>query len=261
MPERTSYDHGTPSWVDLSTTDPTAAKSFYGALFGWTAEDVPTPNGTYTLLRSNGKLVAALMDQPQAQRDMGAPPNWATYITVDNIEAATAKAAAAGGTVHMPPMDVMGSGKMSVVQDSTGAYFAMWQAGSHFGAELVSEPGALIWNELVTSDPAAAQKFYVDMFGWGTDTQEMPTGPYTMFTAGEDFRGGLMQMPDEMAGAPNHWQVYFAVADMDAAVGAVGQGGGTVLMPPFDVPGVGKMAAIQDPQGAAFTIMEPAPQT
>ena len=80
MPIRTSYAEGTPSWVDLATTDMDAAKDFYGALFGWEFETAPQPEaGGYTMALLDGRAAAALMPQPQEQIDMGLPPMWKQY--------------------------------------------------------------------------------------------------------------------------------------------------------------------------------------
>ncbi|MGI9607398.1 MAG: VOC family protein [Acidimicrobiales bacterium] len=260
MPTRESYDHGTPSWVDLMTTDPAGAQAFYGEIFGWDFEDNPTPDGqVYTMASKGGRSAAGMGAQPPEQIEMGIPPMWNTYLTVDDIAAAAGKAEGAGGSVMMPPMEVMEAGSMAVVVDPSGAVVCMWQPGQHIGCEVVNEHGALIWNELLTDNIEAAAPFYNALFGLNTSEVDMGGGMmYTLLECGEAQVAGMM--PPPMEGIPNHWSTYFAVDDADATVAKIQELGGSVMGPAFDVPGVGRMAAIQDPQGANFMIMQPEAQ-
>jgi uncharacterized protein len=254
MPERTSYTQGTPNWVDLQTTDQAAAKAFYSGLFGWTYDDQPMPEGqVYSMAMLGGHPVAAIAPPSPAP----APPMWNTYIAVDSVDEAAGKAEAAGGKVAMAPFDVMDAGRMAFVMDPSGAAVALWQANQHIGATLVAEPGTVCWNELVTADPGAT-RFYTDVLGLTAVTEDMGGGmSYTVFQAGGQTVGGTM--PPQAPGVPNHWHVYFAVDDADAAAARATELGGTVVVPPFDIP-VGRMAVISDPQGAVFSIIKPVPQ-
>jgi uncharacterized protein len=124
--------------------------------------------------------------------------------------------------------------------------------------------GKFFWYELMTSDPAAAAKFYGDVVGWGT--QESGTEGYRLFTVAEG-RGvsGLMALPDHLSDAkvPPHWIGYVAVADVDEAVEEIEEEEGTIHREPFEIPGVIRLAVVADPQGAAFIVakglMEPPP--
>jgi hypothetical protein len=156
----------------------------------------------------------------------------------------------------MAPFDVMDSGRMAFVLDPAGAAVALWQANQHIGATLVNEPGTVIWNELITTDPGVVT-FYADVLGVTTSTMDMGAGAYTLFEVGGEMVGGTTA--PQMPGVPNHWHVYFAVADADATVAKVAELGGAVVVEPFDTP-VGRMAVASDPQGAVFSIMQPAPQ-
>lgn len=159
----------------------------------------------------------------------------------------------------MPPMQVMEAGHMAVIADPMGAVCCLWQANQNIGSELVNEHGALIWNELVSSDAAGAVQFYAEVFGVGTMEQDMgQPEPYRMLVIGENPVAGAM--PPPMEGMPNAWTVYFAVDDIESSMATVAELGGTVVLPRFDVPGVGKMAGISDPTGGMCMIMEPEPQ-
>jgi predicted enzyme related to lactoylglutathione lyase len=252
MPERTSYAQGTPSWVDLPTTDQNAAKAFYAGVFGWTYDDQPMGEGAvYSVAKVRGLDVAAISPQPQEMAAAGVPPMWGTYITVDSADDAAAKIGPAGGKVIMEPFDVMDAGRMVLAMDPGGAMIAFWQPNQHIGARLVNEPGTVTWNELITTDPSST-KFYEQVAGMTTSTMDMGQGDYTLFHAGDQMVGGTT--PPQMEGVPTHWHVYFSVDDADATAAKITELGGTILVPPFDTP-VGRIAVAQDPQGAAFSII------
>ena len=254
MPVRTSYAQGTPNWVDLQTTDQASAKAFYAGLFGWTYDDQPMGEGAvYSMAELGGEHVAAIAPQSPELKAAGAPPMWNTYIAVDSVDDAVTKVEAAGGQVAMPPFDVMDAGRMAFVLDPSGAAVALWQANQHIGATMVNEPGTLTWNELITTDPSAAS-FYRQVLGLTTSTMDMGSGEYTLFEAGGKQVGGTTSPP--MPGVPNHWHVYFAVADTAAATARAAELGGAVVVEPFDTP-AGRIALLTDPQGAAFSVVQP----
>jgi predicted enzyme related to lactoylglutathione lyase len=253
MPARESYAQGTPNWVDLQTTDQAAAKAFYGDVFGWSYDDQPMDGGAvYSIAKIGGADVAAIAPQSPELAAAGAPPMWNTYLAVDSADEAAAKVGPAGGTVAMEPFDVMDAGRMAFVLDPSGAAVAFWQAGQHIGSRLVNEPGTVIWNELITDNPAAVS-FYEQVLGVTTATAEMGENKYTMFQVGGKEVGGTT--PPQMAGVPNHWHVYFGVTDADATAAKIKSLGGTVMVEPFDTP-IGKMAVVTDPQGAVFSLFQ-----
>jgi predicted enzyme related to lactoylglutathione lyase len=254
MPERTSYASGTPNWIDLQTSDPSAAKQFYGALFGWSYDDQAIPEAPgvfYSMAQRRGKNVAGIAPLPDAQVDQGVPPHWNSYVSVDDLDATLAKVGPAGGTVVMPPFDISDSGRMAVVQDPTGAVIALWQAKEHIGASLVNEPGTFCWSELITPDIPAAAAFYRAVFGWDAATTEGDM-PYTEFKLGESIAGG---MNPPMPGIPPMWGIYIAVDDTDATVSKTTELGGSVIAPATDIE-PGRFAVLADPQGAMFSVIK-----
>jgi len=254
MPARTSYASGTPSWVDLMTPDPTAAKSFYSTLFGWEYRDEDTgmPDNPYTMCLKRQKPVAGMGRQSDEQRAMGIPPLWNTYVTVTDAQASAAKAGELGGSVMAAPMDVMDAGRMAVLVDPTGAVLCIWQTKDHIGAELVNEHGTLAWSELMTPDVDAAAKFYEGLFGWTAHAEDMGAMIYTTFMLADRGIAGAMKPPVD--GIPPNWGTYFAVDDCDATVEAARRGGATVFMGPEDI-APGRMASMADPQGAMFNVI------
>jgi predicted enzyme related to lactoylglutathione lyase len=247
----TSYPPGTPSWVDLGTPDPADAARFYGGLFGWTIEEGPPEAGGYRMCLLDSKPVAGL--GPQMNPDM--PPWWTSYVSVANVDETAAAIREAGGSLVVEPMDVLDVGRMAVAADSTGAVFSIWEPRTHIGAAIVNEPGSFCWNELTTRRPVESIAFYDAVFGWEAHTSPGPM-PYTEFRLGGRVIAGMMVMEGDMwpPDLPNHWMVYFAVADTDAAVAKATELGGNVSVQPTDIP-PGRFAVINDPQGATFSIL------
>lgn len=251
MGERTSYAPGTFSWTDLSIPDQAAAATFYSGLFGWGLEELPMGEGAiYLMANLGGARVAAISPQPQQQREAGAPPSWNSYISVESADESAARAGEVGGTVHAGPFDVFEAGRMAIVQDPQGAFFAIWEARENIGAGRVNEHGALCWNELYSPDIEASARFYGDLFGWTTAAMEGAPMPYQVVsTAAGSSNGGITTME----GVPPHWLVYFGTDDIDASVAQAGELGGQTVNGPMDI-GVGKVAVMRDPQGAMFAL-------
>ncbi|MGZ4447957.1 MAG: VOC family protein [Nocardioides sp.] len=254
MPKIESYTQGTPSYVELQTPDQQAAKAFYGSLFGWDVEDVPLDDqgNIYLAVSKEGDSVAGISGQmPELA---GHPAFWGVYLAVDDVDATAAKVEAAGGKVDAGPFDVMDLGRMAAIQDPTGARVNLWQAGQTIGTTRANEPGTPIWNELVTPDIPAGTAFYADVLGVSWESMDMEGGAYTCLVSGGRQVGGAMEPP--MEGIPPHWNVYFNVESVDDTVARAQELGGQVLAPAFDVPGVGRMAVLADPQGAMFNLMQ-----
>jgi predicted enzyme related to lactoylglutathione lyase len=278
MPEREGYIPGVPCWIDTSQPDPDAACAFYQALFGWEFEDV-MPQGSparYFIGRIRGRDAAAVGSVPE-----GAPAavRWDTYVWVDSADETVAKVRAAGGGVVTEPFDVMDAGRTAVVTDREGAAFCLWQPGSHKGAQVVNEHGALNFNTLFTRDPDAAGAFYGAVFGWRTLT--IPAGVmWTLAGYGdhlEERTPGLREQMAQMAApegfidvvaalnrtdaaeAEPHWGVTFGVDDVAATAAKARELGGEVVAGPLDAPW-SRLAVINDPQGASFIASQFVPE-
>ncbi|MDP1795239.1 MAG: VOC family protein [Acidimicrobiales bacterium] len=181
------------------------------------------------------------------------PPYWTTYITVDRADDYSAKVEAAGGTTVVPAFDVLTAGRMAVFADPNGAFFSVWEPKDSIGSYRVNEVGTLCWNELNTRNLDTAKKFYGEVFGWGWEG----TDDYAQFTVGGKTAGGAMPMPAAVpAEVPEHWLVYFSVADINAAAAKIKELGGTTMMDPFPATGVGTMVVAMDPQGAVFAVIQ-----
>lgn len=258
MGKRTQYAPGTFCWVDLGTSDPAGAKSFYGELFGWQAEDIPAGEGmTYTMLRQDGDQVAALYQLGPQQHEQGVRPHWMSYVSVEDADTTAGKARELGGTVQADPFDVLEAGRMTHVQDPTGATVAIWQPRGHIGATRVNEPGCLSWNELLTPDLEAATEFYSDAFGWETEPIDTGGGPQMrLIRNAGSMNGNITALGGQQGGAfPPSWVPYFAVVSTDEACRRIGDLGGEVMLAAMDIP-AGRIAVARDPQGATFALFE-----
>ena len=270
MPEGITRPTNVFGFVDLSTTDPVAAKAFYTRVFGWTTIDMPVPGGTYTMCGVpnpegtgiRGAYVCGIGTLQPEQRAQGIPPSWTACLWVDDLDFVTEKAGKLGATILAQPFEVMDQGRMSLIQDPVGAVFALWQqTGPHAGELITNEPGFLSWTELSTTDARTAQEFYTELLGW--TPQEVPYGdgaPYIMLNNGETPAAGIWPKSDEQQILPPHWLNYFAVASCDATVQTATEAGANVLVPPTDS-SYGKFSVLTDPQGAAFAVVQLPPPT
>jgi predicted enzyme related to lactoylglutathione lyase len=249
------HPHGAFCFPELNTADMEGAKKFYGGLLGWTAFDVPSAAGTYSLLQVDGKDVAGL------HRTAQGPPHWLSYVSVTSADQTAARAQELGGTIRAAPFDVPGVGRMSMLADPAGGVVALWEAKGHPGARLVDQPGAMLWNELVVHDIAVAREFYTRLFGWSAVDTHVPNGPYTIFKLGERSVAGVMVIGADWGPVAPHWQVYFGVADCDASIAKAKTLGASVVFGPQDVPNVGRFVILMDAARAVFAVMGPVPSS
>lgn len=250
------YATGTPCWVDLMAKDQQAALDFYRDLLGWEGTPGPGEFGGYAVCELRGKAVAGI---GPAMSPEGAPPPptvWTSYLASTDAQATQNAITDAGGTVLAPVMDVGKLGRMLIAADPQGAVFGVWQAGEFSGAQRVNEAGALVWNELHTSDIAAANTFYGAVFG--AEIVQMQGVDYWEFRVGGRAVGGVTQLANDPPGTPAHWLTYFAVDDVDSTVDALVRADGNVLVPPFDMM-AGRMTVVADSQGAPFAMIQPKP--
>ncbi len=253
MPEFTEYETGTPCWIDVTSPDLDATIAFYSGLFGWEADRDPRPEaGGYTMFSLKGKHVAAA--SPPQQEDT--PPYWTTYLASADVDDTAARVREAGGTVLADPFDVFEAGRMTIAVDPTGAAFGVWQADQHIGAQLANEPGTLSWNECRTPDAAAAEQFYRAVFDYSVTATPMGQDePYRVLEVGGKGIAGLMQWAD----GPPSWATTFNVADADGSCARAEELGARVVREPFDIPSIGRYAALEDPVGAGFGVIQDPP--
>ena len=262
MPNIEKHAPGAFCWIELATTEQAAAKDFYSKIFGWSSQDFPIgPNEVYTIFQVEGRDAAAGCTLRPEQLSLGVPPHWNLYVAVESADATAARATQLGGTVLAPPFDVFDSGRMTVVQDPTGATICLWQPNKHPGTGIAAAHGTLCWADLNTPDQAGAGQFYSDLFGWHIMKEdEDPAHNYWHIKNGEEFIGGIPPSSHHKPGVPAHWMAYFAVSDCDATAAEAKNLGATLYLPPTDFEDVGRISIMADPQGAALAIFKAAAQ-
>ena len=226
---------------------------------GLNATAFPIGEGAeYVALSKDGKSVCAMYEMSEeVRRQAGGRPFWNAYFTVESADDTAAEAKRRGGAALQEPFDVMGEGRMAVLQDPTGAVFSVWEPKASIGAQLFGEPGALAWSELYTHDTEAASSFYAGLFGWSVNrTRGANNDEYFEFHIDGRSAAGMMAIKKEWGEMPPHWSIYFAVADLDASIGKAKGMGGQEVMPPMKVPDVGRLVFLQDPQGTYFAIIQ-----
>ncbi|MBO9621291.1 MAG: VOC family protein [Sphingomonas sp.] len=245
--------HGSWIWYELLTNDAPAALDFYTRVVGWTPTKFEGAPSDYTILNAGGEGLGGVMPNP-----MPTPPAWLGYIGVDDVDAMVAKIESLGGKVHMPPTTMEQVGRMALVEDPQGVKFYVMRGESPEASKAYDRRGMgkASWNELSTTDDAAALQFYGEVFGWQKDgAMPMPWGDYSFLRGASDAEVWGAMMPRENEGQPIGWGFYFRVGQIDEAKARIEQGGGTVRAGPMEVPGGEWVVMATDPQGAAFGLV------
>lgn len=242
-------------WNDLITEDIDAARRFYGELFGWSFEpERMRDDRPYVVARSGRVLVAGIVE---VARHSGSASysRWLPYASVNDVDAAVARAIAGGGRVVVPARQV-GIGRIAVVVDAEGAVMGLARSriGDPDDSTTAPAPGRVVWTELLANDPDAASRFYANVIGYVPHIIERHGGPYTLLAYGGVNRAGIFRNPSEQA-VPT-WLTSFGVEDPAAAAARVEALGGKVILPPSPQLRGGAMALIEDPTGALLILQK-----
>jgi predicted enzyme related to lactoylglutathione lyase len=234
------------------TKDPKAAIAFYTEVVGWKTQ--PFEGTDYTMWVGSQGPLGGVMKLPEEAAKMGAPSHWMSHVQVADVDATTAQAKKLGAKIYKEPSDIPNVGRFSVLADPQGAVISVFKPSTMMMEQHdISKDGEFCWSELMTSDSAAAFKFYSQLFGWKS-LQEMDMGPngmYRIYGIGETQLGGMMTTP-KGAPMPPAWLYYVGTSDLEASLGRATKKGAKVINGPMDIPGGGRIAQLIDPQGAAF---------
>jgi uncharacterized protein len=242
-------------WYELATTDMAAAKAFYAGVLGWRPADASAPGSAYALFMKGETAVAGLAKLPPDARRMGAAPQWIGYAGVDDVNAAVAKAARLGGTIHVPPSDLPNVGRFSVIADPEMATLILVKERDGDRSAQATGPGHVVWHELLVSDLDKAFAFYTALLGWKkTEVYSGERGTYQQFSDGTETVGAIFARPEVPQLA--QWLYYFQVDGIEAAAKRVEDGGGKVEYGPVPIPTGARIAHCKDPQGAIFALIE-----
>ncbi|MFE7272002.1 VOC family protein [Streptomyces sp. NPDC057623] len=246
---------GTPVWADAMFTDIEGAKSFYGDVLGWTFGEESSEYGNYTQAYANGKAAAAVVPPMPGQEGQS---QWCLYFASPDAAATAVRIRENGGEILMEPMAVGDFGSMCLARDPGGVVFGVWQAGTHegFDAEM-REPGAFCWAEIFTREPEKSDTFFPAVFGYGQQQMEDDAIDFRLYSLGGGTMAlGRMRMTDDFPQDIPPWiNVYFNVPDCDDAVAKATKLGAVLRFGPMSSP-FGRFAALSDPQGANFSVID-----
>ncbi|MBL8695147.1 MAG: VOC family protein [Planctomycetes bacterium] len=233
-------------WHDLMTTDAAKAQKFYTALFDWQIQELDMGGCKYRMIMAGPGPIGGIVEEKNIPVS-----HWMPYVAVDDVDAAAAKVTKLGGSVCVPPTDIPGTGRFSVVGDPTGGYLSLYKGNpDSAGADPDQAiPGRVCWNELLTTDELAAQKFYSALLGWKEQAKDMgPMGTYHVQLLGDKQAGGIMKHPQP--GVPSAWLAYFFVTDLRHSTDRAKSLGAAIFVDSMAIPGVGSFSLLQDPTGA-----------
>lgn len=238
-------------WFEYVSRDAAKAQGLFGELFGWSTRSVPMPEGAYTMIAApDGRTIGGYGATPEGT----ATARWLPYLQVASAADTTAKVVKLGGSVFKEPFKVGDIATMSVVADPQGAGIALWQPNK---VEDPGQPAAghFCWNELAAKDAAAAVAFYSQIGGFQDKPMDMgPMGTYHVLESDGQGRAGIMagQPPQ-----PHTWLPYVQVASADQTADKAKKLGATIVVPPTNIPNVGRFSIFVDQQGAATGILQP----
>ncbi|GAA4738066.1 VOC family protein [Gordonia alkaliphila] len=246
---------GAPVWFDLVSSDPARAAEFYGALFGWEAEEPNAEFAGYQNFTLGGRRVAGM--HPHMAEAGGPSDIWSIYLRTDDAFATQAKLVENGGTEVFPPMPVGDLGTMAYGIDPAGAMIGYWQSAAHTGFAEWGVHGAPYWFECLSLHQPAATAFYEVVFGARPELVPGAPGNYTQLFYGDTAYAALMDATGMLpADVPSHWRVYITVDDVAATVAKAVELGGACAMEPETTPW-GTLATITDPLGAMICLGHP----
>jgi hypothetical protein len=241
-------------WFEHVSSHVAKARKFYEPLFNWHTESMPMGAQRYPTIFNGSDSIGGYREAGSGER-----ARWLAYLSVPDVDAAFSAALAAGARPVELPADHGTLGRAAIVIDPTGARLALWTGARGDRADAArTARGDWYWNELWSADEMGALAFYQRLAGYSHESMDMGAqGTYYIFKKDGISRAGMMRSADLRA--PSMWLPYVAVDDCDATAEAARQLGGVVLNAPADVPGVGRIATLADPLGAAIAVIRPAP--
>ena len=249
-------------WYELMTTDADGAKSFYDAVVGWDFGEGAAEYQGYRMINTrDGGFAGGVMPLTAEMQQHGARPTWLGYLNVADVDEKARSVEAAGGRTLMGPMDIPNVGRIAMLADPAGAPFYVMKpippAGREDEPSTVFSPtdqGRCAWNELSSSDPPGARRFYGEQFGWTSD-DFMDMGEHGEYRFFDHHGLRLGAVSGTMHGEPSHWRFYFRVPSVGRAKETAESQGGKIVMGPMEVPGGDHIVIGIDPQGAEFALV------
>jgi predicted enzyme related to lactoylglutathione lyase len=248
-PEPTATHHtGKFVWYDLLAHDVAGAKRFYGELFGWQFTTDAEGDGSYTVVRREGRAIAGI-----AQVERPELSQWLSWLSVEDVDGAVEYVRGHGGEVHRAARDLPERGRYAIVSDPQGAPLVLVRSAT--GDPVDADPAfnGWLWTELWTRDTEAAMAFYEQLVGYRHEAVDagLDTEYHVMWT-GDRPRAGVGRL--RLEGVQPNWLPYIRVADPAAIVARVEALGGRVVLAPSDDARGSSLAVVLDPSGAAVAL-------
>lgn len=245
-----THHQGKFVWFELETRDVAAAQAFFGEVLGWRTRSQPAGETAYEMIEVAGQPIGGYR-----KLHTRSDPHWASFISVAELDEAIARAKGAGSRHIGEVLETPGVGTMVDIIDTVGAKVHLVTRRGGDLPERTPPPGAFLWTEMVTRLPDRAVDFYRTVFGYDVKPIEMPAGgTYYLLETGAVGRAGVLHRDTSP-----QWLPYVHVTDCDRTLERALRMGATAMLPPTDLPQVGRYAVMSDPQGADLAIMTPSP--
>ena len=260
MVEVVAHASGAFCFVESGSVDIESSNRFYEGLFGWEVDNRSlSGGGSYTRFLMRGQPVAGIYGVGAEEDVVPIPSQWLSYVSVENAVATLERAVELGATPFGDVVEVPGVVTVAEFVDREGAICGLWQPGTHIGTNYLGEPGALTWNDLLTSDPTSAVSFYCDVFGWTSETTKLPSGTFHFFKSEDTLRAGASMTSAATSEVSPSWRAHIGVGDLNAAMAKITDLGGLAEGETIRVPGLGRRAAVKDSTGISLMLIETAP--
>ncbi|MCA1282317.1 VOC family protein [Saccharopolyspora sp. 7B] len=246
---------GMPCWIELVTTDVEQAREFYAELFGWRYEThQDDAAGEHVVAYRDGFPVASI------RRSAGEHSEWRLFLAAQDVDTTAEQALGEGARIVVPPADVPGIGRKTVLVGPSDAEFGLLSPDDSWQFD-VGLPGTLMWAELVTIKAAAADGFFQRLFGYEAEQfgAENRSNYAVWYLAGESVLARVSMIRDYITSDTRpHWLLYLG-ADADEGIDglvhrAIGLGG-RVRVDPYGS-SIGRVAVLRDPTGARFAVVD-----
>jgi uncharacterized protein len=253
-PATTEHRPGKLVWVDLFTSNPDAATTFYCGLLGWTATAIDQKGKTYIVFRNDGELVAGLVPRSAAKGNH--PSRWIGYVSVADMQPTLAAVTDSGGSVRAPAKNFPDRGHQAIIWDNEQNPIGLLQSVSGDPVDDKIVPGEWNWFEVYSKDPQATSAFYHKALGYDVapETRAGRKSEFVLSSNGSS-RGGIAELPEGGEFRPS-WLGVILVADIDKTLEKATALGGKILVEPRPVEFGSRFAIISDTTGGTVGLVQ-----
>ena len=248
-------------WINILTPSLTNSRAFFSDLLSW---KYVSKFGVDTCIEVDGQPFGAMFDLTHHKTPPGTTPSLTLCFLVEDANEAAQKVRSLGGEAS--DVKSVENGFLVVCQDPNSAKFDLWQAKKDALQSNAKRDGSIhgmpSWFETMTSKAKPAADFYCNLFDWQQTEQVMDDGSsYTVFTHNDESHAGLMEIRPDMGGMKPNWSAYFTVDNVDESAVKAQKMGAQLLMPPMNIPDIGRFSTILSPQGIPFNVITYLPRS